>query len=291
VTTALVVAAHGRRGIVEMDGIRRAFVVKGRDLRVVCGDRARVEERPGSEAVLVLAVAPRRNTLARWRRNGARDEPVAANLTRLVVVLAPAPAPDLYLADRHLCAAELMDCPALLAWNKADVAACPAEIAVEYGRIGYEVVEVSARSGGGLERLRAALAGHTGVLVGQSGVGKSSLTNVLVPGCRAAVGELSAASAAGSHTTTALLMYAIPGSAGGWLVDTPGVRDFLPAIGPNRVDAGFREIRELARRCRFADCRHEQEPGCAVKDAVEAGAVSRRRYESFRQLAASAAAP
>lgn len=269
--------------------MRREYLVKGRDLRVVCGDRVRIEEPPGSQAVLVVGVAPRSNTLARWRRQGARDEPVAANLTQLVVVLAPAPAPDLFLADRHLCAAELMGCRALLLWNKSDVAGCPAEIASEYGHVGYEVVPASSRTGEGLARLRAALAGHTSVLVGQSGVGKSSLTNALVPGGRAAIGELSAASATGSHTTTAVLMYAIPESSGGRLLDTPGVRDFVPALGQRRLDEGFPEVRRLARQCRFADCRHDHEPGCAVKDGIESGAISRRRYESYRQLAGLAA--
>jgi ribosome biogenesis GTPase len=281
----LVVAAHGRRGVViTASGDRREFVVKGRGLRIVCGDRVHVEERPGSEALVATAIAPRRNMLARWRHHGARDEPVAANLSQLVTILAPAPAPDLFLADRHLCAAEAMGCRGLVAWNKVDIATCPPDVAAEFRRIGYDVLQVSSRTGEGMAALRAALAANTSVLVGQSGVGKSSLANALVPGSRATVGALSTGTATGSHTTTAMLMYAIPGAEGGWLVDTPGVRDFIPAIGTSRVEVGYREIRAAAERCRFADCGHDREPGCAVKDGVESGAISRRRYQSYRSL-------
>lgn len=289
VRSGLVVAAHGRRGIVEIDGLRRPFLAKGRTLRVVCGDWVSLEERPGSEALLAVAVQPRTSLLARWRRHDAQEEPLAANLSQVVVVLAPAPAPDPFLVDRHLCAAESMGCRALLAWNKADLAPAPEDRLAEYTKLGYACLAISTRTGRGLDELRAALAGRVSVLLGQSGVGKSSVINALVPGSEAAIGELSAASGTGSHTTTAVLMYRVPGSGGGWLLDTPGVRDFLPALGTRRVDAGFRELAALASACRFADCRHDREPGCAVKAGVEAGTVSARRYQSYLDLAASAA--
>jgi ribosome biogenesis GTPase len=288
-TTGIVVAAHGRRGILESGPARRPYVVRGRSLRVVCGDRVCYEQPAGSEAALVTRILPRQSTLAR-QRPGREPEPLAANLTRLVVVCAPVPEPDLFLVDRFLCAAELMGCRAAVAWNKCDLRSADASIA-DYAQLGYPVVAVSARSGLGLEALSALLDGHVSVLAGQSGVGKSSLVNALVPGGAATVGELSAATTTGTHTTTTVVMYPVGRSSR--LLDTPGVRDFIPAIGRDaRVATGFPEIRAAAAACRFANCEHVHEPGCAVKDAAARADISAPRYRSYlrlREMASGAA--
>jgi ribosome biogenesis GTPase / thiamine phosphate phosphatase len=277
-----VIAAHGRRGLLEVDGERHRFIVKGRALRVVCGDRVQFERRPGSESCLITAIAPRSNELARQPAHGEHPEVIAANLTRLLAVCATRPQADLFLLDRYLCAAELMDCEAAVIWNKSDLAPPASELQL-YTALGYPVHGVCTHTGAGMVALQSTLAAGVTVLVGQSGVGKSSLVNALVPGADVNVGELTAGEISGTHTTTAVLMYTL--SDGGRLVDAPGVRDFLPALDAGRrLDAGFREIHALAAGCRFGDCRHLQEPGCQVKAGLRDGALSTRRYQSYRQL-------
>jgi ribosome biogenesis GTPase len=229
----------------------------------------------------VTAIETRHNTLARLRA-AERAEPLAANLTFIVIVCAPRPAPDFFLLDRFLCAAELMDCDAAIAWNKCDLGAAGADMDV-YRELGYPLLEITARTGAGIGALDALLAGRVSILVGQSGVGKSSLVNALVPGEQAATGELSAAKSAGTHTTTAVVMYRL--GSGGRLLDAPGVREFVPALGQgSRLADGFADLRALAPGCRFANCEHEHEPGCAVKAAVAGGTLAPRRYESYLGL-------
>lgn len=282
-SVGLVVAAHGRRGILEAGGTRHRFISKGRRLQVVCGDRVDFELRPGSEAAWVTTIHPRRNALARAPERFGRGEVIAANISQLVAVCAVLPQPEPLLLDRHACTAELLGCRLLIVCNKAELEGSPPPIASELAALGYPLLLTSARSGAGLDALGAALAGHTSVLVGQSGVGKSSLINALFPEAGAAVGELSPTAGVGMHTTTAVLMY--EGVQGMRLVDTPGVRDFLPALpAGQRLDRGFREIHALAAGCRFSNCSHAHEPGCAVREAIEAGAVSRRRHESYLKL-------
>ena len=283
--TALVVAAHGRRGLLEQDGVTRRFVSKGRGLRIVCGDRVSCELRPGSDELLATAVQPRRNELSRVHPRDGRREVLASNLTQVIVVCAPRPEADLFLLDRYLCAAELMSCTAVLLWNKCDVEPLPRGLASEFEPLGIRLVEVSARSGDRVPTLGELLANQTTAMVGQSGVGKSSLVNALVPAGGALVGALSAAGSTGTHTTTAVVMYQVGSEACGRLLDTPGQRDFLPAIDRQaRIDRGFREMQPHIGTCRFADCAHIREPGCAIMRAVETGAISARRFESYQRL-------
>lgn len=281
---ALVVAAHGRRGILARDdGARLAYMIRGRHLRVVCGDRVHFTTGGSGETAVVERILPRDNELQRLSGRGGPPETIAANVTHLVVVMAALPLPDLYLTDRYLCAARLMGAASALAWNKSDVAGPPmAELAL-YEALGCPVWPVSAVTGDGIAALRAWLGTGTGILVGQSGVGKSSLLNALVPGADVLTGEISLASDEGRHTTTASVLHPLPG--GGGLVDTPGVRDFAPAI-PERtaISSGFVEIEEYGRQCRFTDCSHLRESHCAVQEAVAAGQIDPRRYESYRRL-------
>lgn len=284
--SGLVVAAHGRRGVLEVDGQRHPFIPKGRGLRVVCGDRVRFEARTGSEALLVTAIETRSNALARIHGRTRHEEIIAANLTQLIAVCAPRPAPDPFLLDRYACAAEILGCRFALVWNKYDLDGQAARSAADLASLGYPLLTVSALTGHGLVELSDRLAGETSVLAGQSGVGKSSLVNRLFTGSEAAVGELSAATATGTHTTTAVVMYA--GGQGIRLLDTPGVRQFVPSVrSGQRLDRGFREMRETAARCRFSNCRHLQEPDCAVRAAVASGSISARRYASYCQLLAT----
>jgi ribosome biogenesis GTPase len=285
--TALVVAAYGRRGLLESaDGSRVACLAASRRLRFVCGDR--VTWQPGADGIaLIQDIAPRTGLLERQPERTGAPEPVAANLTHLLVLLAPRPAPDLELADRYLAAAVLMGAAGAVGWNKADLDAPPAAIET-YARAGHQVFRLSAQAGTGVDALLAWIGSGKAVVVGQSGVGKSSLLNRLAPSAAGTTGELSSSTGEGRHTTTASVMFRV---GAGWLADTPGVRDFVPAVPePGHVRDGFLELRALAPGCRFADCSHRHEPGCRVLAAVAAGDVDRRRYESYVALLRTAEA-
>jgi ribosome biogenesis GTPase len=256
----------------------------GRALTIVCGDQVRCRLDAHHEEVHVTEVLPRRTALYRSNVRGAA-EPVVANLAQLLVVLAPVPAPDLFVIDRYLAAATAAGIAATLIVNKSDLgldAALAAELAV-YAQAGYGAVSCSADSGAGLSELRAAIApAALAALVGQSGVGKSSLVLRLIPEAAVAIGEL-VREEEGRHTTTAARLFDLPHGAG--LIDSPGVRDFAPAVQALDERAlGFIEVERLAPGCRFADCRHMHEPGCAVRAAAESGEFLPRRYESYRRL-------
>jgi ribosome biogenesis GTPase len=286
-----VVASHGRDAVVaDEGGLRVHCRLQGRRLSVVCGDR--VLWSPASTeggAGVVRELLPRRNCLSRIDARGS-PEPVAANLSQLVAVLAPVPEPDFGLCDRYLAAAEWNGLEACIVANKSDLEARDGALDAslqEYARIGYAVVRASKKLAGGADALRERLSGTTSVLVGQSGVGKSSLTNALVPGVEAAVAEVSRASETGRHTTSTASLYVLP--SGGELIDSPGVRDFAPPLPPARdVASGFREISLRAPACRFRDCLHRTEPGCAVTAARDAGEITARRLDSYRSLLALA---
>lgn len=281
--TAVIIAAHGRRGrLRDSGGMEHPYIVRGRRLRVVCGDR--VQWQPGQhDEVTVTAIETRANSLRRLDAVRNHTEVLAANLTLVAVVCAVEPQPDWFVLDRYLCAAADMGAAAVIVVNKCDLARPDAAELDAYRAAGYRVLEVSAQADQGLDALAAAFDGETGILVGQSGVGKSSLINRLIPGVDISTGALTRGSAEGRHTTTASVMHALPG--GGRLIDAPGVRDFLPAIDDDRtVQLGFAEVLAAAAQCRFSDCRHLHEPGCAVKSKVDAGNISTRRYESYRRL-------
>lgn len=283
-----VVAAFGRHLLVRnAAGAELRARPSGRKLSIVCGDRVRCEPDPKHDELLIVEVLPRRTLLARANLRGA-SEPVVANITQLIVVVAPLPAPDFFIVDRYLCAATAAGIRGVIALNKADLESSSidaAEVAA-YHAAGYAHLTCSAKVGSGLDELNRALGGAISVLVGQSGVGKSSLVAALLPEIEIATGDLMREEE-GRHTTTASRAYPLAfGSApGGTLIDSPGVRDFAPAIDAlDERTLGFPEVSSLAGQCRFLDCRHMQEPDCAVIEATEAGNLSERRYESYRRL-------
>lgn len=282
-----VVASHGRRVKLEgPDGTTHDCQLAGRKLRLVCGDRVRwqLQAVSGGEG-LVTEILPRRSQLERISLSG-QPEVVVANLDQLVAVLAPLPEPDFGLCDRYLAAAEWQGLAAAVVLNKADLPGADdpnveAELQT-YRDLGYPVVRASRDSGGttSLERL---LRGHVNVLVGQSGVGKSSLINRMIPGVAATVGEISAATDEGRHTTTTSALYHLPG--GGELMDSPGVRDFAPPLPvPRDIAQGFRELEAASAGCRFPDCRHDAEPGCEARHQLAAGLINSRRFDSYLGL-------
>ena len=282
--TGTVTASWGHRSRVETEDGALEAVTKGRKLRPVCGDRVRVEPAQDSGPARIVAIEERSNTLTRPDSRG-RTQVLAANIDRLVVVVATRPEPDPYMLDRYLASAELMGVGALIAFNKAELREADALIASllpEYRALGYPCLQVSVKAEQ-LDPLRDALHEGISILVGQSGVGKSSILNRLVPDAEREVGDISSSSEEGRHTTTASMLFHLPG--GGALIDSPGVRDYAPGtLEAADVARGFREIWEVSGACRFNDCRHRQEPACAVRQAVETGAISERRLKSYHRM-------
>lgn len=279
----LVIAAHGNHVWVEGDD-GRAVPCRNRprEPRPVCGDRI-LWRADGADQGHLVEILPRRSELRRpENRRGYRV--LAANIDIMVVVIAPRPEPDPFLIDRYLVAAHVLHLQPAVFANKIDLLDAPAreqmqELLAEYAVLGYPVGTGSAHRNTGIAELRKLLIGKTGILVGQSGVGKSSLLQCLVPDAEARIGELSEASGEGRHTTTAAQLYHLPD--GGDLIDSPGVRDFkLWPMSREEIAAGFHEFAELP-ACRFHNCTHVHEPGCAVQMAVDQGQISPRRYRSY----------
>lgn len=283
---ALVIATFSRQMLLRLaDRSEVRARIKGKKIRPVCGDRVEVQPLPNEPEWLITNIMPRANELTRPDTRG-RVEILAANLNFLAVVAAEAPPADWFIVDRYLAAAELMHIEALVIFNKTDLQAASdssASVLNDYEVIGYKTISCSAIDGTNVDQLGALLGGHTAIIVGQSGVGKSSLINRMLGDGKLRVSEISDATGEGRHTTVNSAMLTLPG--GGAVIDSPGVRDYAPAIdSPDDVVHGFREIREHGQNCRFANCRHLREPNCAVKTAVDEGRISARRYESFRRL-------
>ncbi len=289
----LVVARHGANLAVANADRRIVHCLTRQNIgHPVCGDRV-VWQPTAADRGVVTALLERHSVLSRPDYSG-REKPLAANITQLVVVISPRPEPTEYLIDQYLVAAEQIGLSALLAVNKMDLLEDTAqqtflERFVHYRRIGYPLVAVSAHREHGLDRLRATLEEQTNILVGQSGVGKSSLIHALLPDLEIQVGRLSKATGLGRHTTSATTWYNLP--TGGALIDSPGVRSFrLGRLDFTALEHGYRELRPHTGHCRFANCRHNREPGCAVKAALERGEIDPRRLESFLLMAAQLSA-
>ncbi len=278
-----VLVRHGNHAeVLGEDGVTALCPLQRRHGDLVCGDRVRW--RLEGEAGQILERLPRTSELVRASRG--RPRTLAANVDWVGVVVAPAPGIDPEDIDRYLIACELSELPPRLLLNKADTVnaeerrAIDAQLA-EFRDLDIATLYTSSVDGEGLETLRDWLTGTTAVLVGSSGAGKTSLTNRLT-GEANRVGELSR-SGHGRHTTSAARLLPLAGD--GALIDSPGVRAFgIEHVPPERVVEGFPEIRAQAEHCRFRDCRHLVEPGCAVRAAVEDGTLSPRRYDHYRRL-------
>lgn len=246
------------------------------------GDRVQLD----SELAVIESVFPRTSSLSRHSPSGRGEHTLVANLDQAFLTVAAAhPKPDVWLLDRFLVLAEAADIPPRIIVNKldrledADRPETEAAIAV-YEKIGYPVYWVSAKTGEGIDSLRSAMHGRISAVAGPSGVGKSSLLNAVQPGLQLKTGDISETNLAGRHTTTTAELLPLDG--GGWVADTPGLRqvDFWE-IEKSEIRYCFPEFAPFLDECKFADCRHHRELGCAVRAAVDAAAIDRRRYESY----------
>lgn len=290
----LVIANHGHALLVETaDGHMVPCAARRTLGGIHCGDRVRWQQADDSSGVIV-GVEPRRTVLARPDARGI-PRPVCVNLDQIVIVgLAPPDAGTIATSDRaridaYLAAAELLGVGALLLINKIDLHQQPSTRAAldastaAWRDAGYEVLHTSTRTGADMDLLRSRLRGRRSVLVGESGAGKSSLAAVLLPDRDIRIGAISSGIGRGRHTTTVTMLFRLPG--GGDIIDSPGVREFrLGKVAPEELAAAFRDFRPFLGDCRYRDCRHMNEPGCALEQAVAENRLSPDRLASYRAL-------
>lgn len=274
-----VIAAFSRRFIVETPSGALPCQVKGRHLRVVCGDQ--VEVRRDGEAGVIEAVLPRASLL--YRSDAFKSKAIAANVTQLAVVVAARPSFSMELVQRCVLAAEDQGIASLLILNKTDLPETPAacERLSLLTRIGYPLLTLSALTDAA--PLRPALHGHTTLLIGQSGMGKSTLINALFPDAGVVTAEYSEALDSGRHTTTHTRLHRLDTDSA--VIDSPGLQEFaLQHMDANALANAFIEFRRYLGHCRFRDCKHETEPGCRLHEAVAAGEIEASRLKLFQNL-------
>jgi ribosome biogenesis GTPase len=286
---ALIISSYGNQGVAELaDGQQLNCVYRRTIGRPVCGDHVRVDTEQG-ESNPVDQIYPRRNTFVRGLRDG-RKQIMAANLDQVIIVIAPEPAPSRDLLDRYLVAVLSLGIEPIIAVNKFELLPTPVsnrpapfDRMDEYRALGHTVVETSCEGEPGTDTLKPLLDGKVSILVGQSGVGKSSLVNRLVPDLDLQTQVLSRSTGKGKHTTTTTMMFHLPGT--GRLIDSPGVWEYgLWEMDRMELLRGYPEFDRAKGTCRFNDCRHLKEPGCAVAAAVEEGLVPGWRLDSYRRL-------
>lgn len=291
---ALVLVSYGNEGIVELpDGSQAVCKYRRAIGRPFCGDQVIIEnlgaESAGEPTAMVTDIVPRKNVFARADAR-QRKQVIAANLDQVLVVVAPRPEPSRDLIERYLVAVHSLGIRPVIILNKAELM-CQGQFRSDgplarlddYRRLGYEVVETSCKTEPGLTALSALFRDRTSILAGQSGVGKSSLVNGLIPDIELQTGALSRVTGKGTHTTTTTIMYRLPDE--GRLIDSPGVWEYgLWQMGQPELAAGFIEFSPFLGRCKFNDCQHNSEPHCAISEAVDAGMIDVWRYQAYLRL-------
>jgi ribosome biogenesis GTPase len=277
----LVVETQRRHFLVEIDGLTHRCIARGRDHSIACGDQVAVEFTRSAEPVITQVDA---RASVFYRADEFKQKVVAANVTQVVCVIASDPPYAPILLDRWLVAAHAAHVRAVIAFNKLDLPAAREQcetLSAQYSQLGATIVPLAAKQSA--DTLRPWLANHRSVLIGQSGMGKSTILNALVGSDVRAVGELSAVRAAGTHTTTHSKLFHLDGSA--WVIDSPGMQVFgIAHLDRDEIARGFTELSPFLGRCRFRNCAHDQEPDCAVRDALARGQISAARFQNFQLL-------
>jgi ribosome biogenesis GTPase / thiamine phosphate phosphatase len=285
--TGLVVETQRRHFFVQSNGDVVRCVARGRQLSISCGDEVSVERSGASEGT-ITAVAAR--TTVFYRADEFKQKIVAANVTQVVCVIAADPPFAPSLLDRWLVAARAAGTRVVVVFNKTDVVGAEAALASltqTYGAAAFLPIAMSAKQS--VDALRPLLRGEKSVLIGQSGMGKSTILNALVGADVRAVGELSAVRAAGTHTTTHSKLFHLDEHS--WVIDSPGMQVFgIAHLSRTDVERSFDELAPFLGRCRFRNCQHAPEPGCALQAGVEAGKILPSRFQSFLALCAEARA-
>ena len=276
----LVITRYGQRQLVESNN-GDLFQATGRQNigLSVAGDRVLFQKIEGDEGV-VTAVYPRKTELKR------QDRLIAANIDQLWLVVAIEPHYQFELIDRYLIMAENSNLPINIIVNKIELSNNDNQLSNDFSHyidLGYDVHFLSVKNKTNLEKLKKSLVDRSHIFLGQSGVGKSSLINSLIPDLDLRVNEISTKSKLGKHTTTNTTIYHIP--SGGDLIDSPGIREFqLDDLTEKQIVNGFREFKSLIGKCRFRNCQHINEPNCAIKKAIESGNINSSRYESYLNI-------
>ena len=289
--TGLVISHHGKSLIVEDDHGKSFRCTSRQNIgNPVCGDHV-VWQQTGNAEGVIMAIRDRSSLRVR-PGFGTRIKPVAANLTWMCITIAPEPEPQETQIDRYLVAAEHLNIKPTIICNKTDLLDEDALTDWHtrfscYMDIGYEVLYTSTKLENGIAELKVVLKGNVSILVGQSGVGKSSLINSLIPDISARVSDLSSQITKGQHTTSHSQLYHLPGQ-GGDLIDSPGVRDFqLGHLDRQAVEHGFIDFRPYLGKCKFSDCKHVSEPDCAILEAVANRQINAHRLASFQSIVTS----
>lgn len=279
----LVISHLGQGIAVEISGSIFLCQTRRKLETVAVGDQVMVKKSSPDQG-RIEKILPRRSLLQRPSRN-KKTRPVAANIDKIYIVFATEPHCDFLLIDQYLAICENKNIDAVLVLNKIDLTNIK-EIEVElqqYQALGYDLHKVSAIQNIGIAKLKTALNHHTNIFTGQSGVGKSSLTNALIPDKQLKTNTVSESTKHGRHTTTAATLYHLP--EGGDLIDSPGVAIFgLADLTEQQLAWGYREFQPLLEQCQFNDCRHLKDKGCAVRPAAEQGTISLQRYQRFLKL-------
>jgi len=257
--------------------------------KLVCGDNV-IWQATGEKLGVIISLVPRTSFLTRPDYNN-QLKPVAANIDQILIIAAPIPTLDEDLINRYLVAAELTAIKPVIIINKVDLLNETERQALTqrlspYKSIGYHIIYTSTKHHNGLEELADTLKTHTSIFVGQSGVGKSSIIKTFIPNADIRVGELSQSTGLGKHTTSVTVLYHTVNN--GSIIDSPGVREFgLGNVSQDRITQGFVEFSPFLGQCKFKDCKHTNEPECAIKQAVEQGQISRQRLESYFRIVKS----
>jgi len=287
--SGLIITNYGQTLLVEDNEKKLHRCVARRNLgALVCGDQVIWQAALADNNEGVIVALEERQSLLQKPGFAGKLKPMAANIDQIVIVSAVQPEPKPYLIDRYLIAAENLPATPIILINKIDLLKDEDKKNIEklvkdYQSIGYKVITSSNVTDHGFDNLLNSLQSHTSIFVGLSGVGKSSLINHLMPELNIRVGELSEASGEGTHTTTSSTLYSLPG--GGVLIDSPGVRDFgLWNTSADEILNGFIELHDYIGHCKFSNCSHIHEPGCAIQQALKDNKISQQRFNNYQKI-------